>query len=212
MSPFEVLRTQNWAQMKVAAILQTSCVWGFFLSVNWCYPLMITPLTTLFYAISSARGSAAHPRLVLWVVRCGEQNVTVRQNSHSGERISNGGGWRGGDVEFNNHNNDNKSKSSLTWLHARFRPSTVLAQWRNFHFKAATFANFPPLSEWWNVYPLPQVISSPPLSPSPLFPPSRHPCHPLFPPSQTWGPVAASWFINVYVFWSAGQKGLACDP
>lgn len=26
------------------------------------------------------------------------------------------------------------------------------------------------------------------------------------------GPVAASWLINVYVFWSAGQKGMACDP
>lgn len=67
---------------------------------------MITPLTTLFYAISSARGSAAHPRLVLRVVRCGEQHVTVRQNSHSGERISKGGGrGGGGDVMFNNNNN-----------------------------------------------------------------------------------------------------------
>lgn len=29
---------------------------------------------------------------------------------------------------------------------------------------------------------------------------------------QQGGPVAASWLINVYVFWSAGQKGVACDP
>lgn len=40
-----------------------------------------------------------------------------------------------------------KSKSSLTWQHARFHPRTVRAQRRNFHYKAATFANFPPLSE-----------------------------------------------------------------
>lgn len=29
---------------------------------------------------------------------------------------------------------------------------------------------------------------------------------------ETGGPVAVSWLLNVYLFWSAGQKGVACDP
>ena len=53
-----------------------------------------------------------------------------------------------------------------------------------------------------------------PLSSSLLLLPPLPPPNPpfFFFLSQPGAPVAAPWFINVYVFWSAGQKGLACDP
>lgn len=159
-------------------------------------------------------------RLVPGVLGRGEQHVVVRHNSRPRERTS---------KETNVFIEGKKyiygpNPVLLGWCACfppRDRPRTEPQLPRR---RLQLFQTSPLLSKWWNakrchnlfLYPfLPRHFpsSTPPQSPPEPSPhPSNPPSTPLCLPSKTWGPVAASSFINVYVFWSAGQKELACDP
>lgn len=101
---------------------------------------------------------------------------------------------------------DTKSKSCWPWVPIRLLrgvPTSTITH---------NFYKLPPLSKWWNLQLQPQVISFCFLPTS--FPPLTLPL-PLNPLFFSKERPTGCLLINKclgYVFWSEGQKGLACDP